>query len=102
MTETARPRPAAGPAGGGVTYQVTATSGYANDVTYSTADGNIEQQTGVSLPWSKTVSSWGNFYEVSAQNSGGGTITCKIFGPNGGLWSRHSSNGEYAVVSCSS
>src|SRR6266511_228235 len=49
------------------------------DITYTTANSGQSQDTGAALPWSyEYTASSGEFYYVSAQNSQGGTITCKV------------------------
>lgn len=52
----------------------------AASVTYSEGGlGSVEQATGVGLPWTKKVdvpSGTMDFLYVSAQNAGGGTVTC--------------------------
>lgn len=94
---THKPRPAVPT--GVITYKVSAGSGQADDVTY-TNGGSIEQDTGVSLPWSKSVDDCGTLCEVSAQNAGSGSITCEIFDIDGSLLDKETSNGAYAVVMC--
>jgi hypothetical protein len=95
---TAKPKPK-GPVTSGFTYKITASSGSANNETYSEG-GSIEQATGVSLPWTKTVRRCGILCQVSAQNAGSGTIACAIFTPTGKRVDHHSSSGAYAIASC--
>lgn len=82
----------------GFTYKISADSGSATNVTYM-KDGDIVQDTGVSLPWSKTVDACGTLCIVSAQNAGSGKITCEIDGPDG-VEDKSASTGAYAVVNC--
>lgn len=73
-------------------------------ITYSSTGGNTSQVSSAELPWSKSVESPGysgmSFAYVSAQNSGGGTISCQIIGPSGNVISENSSEGAYAIVTC--
>jgi beta-lactam-binding protein with PASTA domain len=73
-------------------------------ITYANKGGNTSQETSAKLPWRVEVDSpsFGGmtFAYVSAQNSGSGTITCRIIGPGGSVISENSSNGAYAIVTC--
>ncbi|MBN9795644.1 hypothetical protein DMP17_44825 [Pseudonocardia sp. TMWB2A] len=73
-------------------------------ITYSSTGGNTSQVSSAELPWSKSVESPGysgmSFAYISAQNSGGGTISCQIIGPSGNVISENSSEGAYAIVTC--
>lgn len=84
------------------TYKVTGKN--RGSITYSSTGGNTSQVTSARLPWSKSVDSPGyggmTFAYVSAQNSGGGTISCQIIGPGGGVISENTSEGSYAIVTC--
>ncbi|NMH93509.1 PASTA domain-containing protein [Pseudonocardia bannensis] len=75
-------------------------------ITYAAKGGNTSQVSSAKLPWSKSVESPGyasmSFAYVSAQNSGGGTISCQIIAPSGNVVSENSSEGEYAIVTCQS
>lgn len=75
---------------------VSADSGQAS-VTWE-VDGNGGQDTEAATPWHKVVR--GSTLGVTAQNSGGGSITCKVFDSSGNLVSHQTSTGEYAIVSC--
>lgn len=98
----AAPAATVGPAAGGVTYKITATgSSEAGVITY-TEDDSIEQQTDAHLPWTKTVADTNTLDQVSAQNSGSGTITCEIIGPDGTSADKHTASGAYAIASCQS
>ncbi|MFT4088257.1 MAG: MmpS family transport accessory protein [Gordonia sp. (in: high G+C Gram-positive bacteria)] len=84
-----------------VVYEVTSDSGSATSITYFGENGNQSQETGAALPWkskpfdkAKTT-----LKTVTAQNGGGGTITCKII-VDGKVQVENSSSGQYAVVSC--
>ncbi|SEF33951.1 membrane protein [Amycolatopsis pretoriensis] len=86
-----------------ITYSVTTTGSGISTVTYSKPDFNISQETDVrGRKWSKTIDTDGDDVSVglNAQNSGGGTITCRITRGNGFVVAENSSSGEYAVVSC--
>jgi hypothetical protein len=56
----------------------------------------------VSLPWSKQFTAGSGFqsFVVTAQNGGGGSISCSITA-DGKTISSQTSTGEYAVVTCS-
>lgn len=81
-----------------VTYEVTSDSGKASTVTYSGKGGNQSQETDVTLPWKKADVE-ADIAVLSAQNSGGGAITCRIL-RDGKVQVEQTSNGEYAVVTC--
>jgi hypothetical protein len=57
----------------------------------------------VKLPWTKTINVPSGFAVVSlsAQNGSGGTISCKITGPDGRVVKQAQSSGKYAIASCS-
>lgn len=85
-----------------VVYEVTG-SGKALSITYTT-DGmtSMEQQQNAALPFSKEISMPAEAFQVfsvSAQNSGSGTISCKIT-VDGKVLKEASSNGQYSVVMC--
>lgn len=70
-------------------------------VTYSTPSGQ-EQQNGARVPWHRTFKVKKNSFDVltvSAQNSGGGTITCEIY-VDGKKVKAAKSSGAYAIASC--
>lgn len=62
-----------------VVYQVGGSASKAS-VTYTTPDGDIEQVSGASLPWSRSFSAHsGDFLSLSAQNDGAtGCVQVKI------------------------
>jgi hypothetical protein len=100
--------PAAKPASRTVTYTVTG-SGKATSISYLTVNGGDtgeEQANGKTLPWKKVVKIKDDglfetsIFSLTAQNGGTGKITCKIEA-DGKTISKHSSSGQYAVVSCS-
>lgn len=83
-----------------VTYRI---GGSANTalITYSTPSGQ-EQNNGAHVPWHKTFKvKKGSFavLVVSAQNHGGGTITCEI-DVDGVKVKASKSSGAYAIASC--
>ncbi|MGH3536582.1 MAG: MmpS family transport accessory protein [Pseudonocardiaceae bacterium] len=100
-TEAAVP---VGPVTHHVVYKVVGSSG-TGSITYTT-DGStqIAQDNGASLPWTKSFDipdGMLNLYQVSAQNGGGGSITCTIT-VDGQQVSHQTSTGDYAIASCSS
>ena len=85
-----------------ITYEVTGKT--AGNITYTTdGAGSQEQQSGVKLPWRKTVNVPGGFAFVSvlAQNGGSGQISCKITDGSGKVIKEATSSGTYAIASCS-
>lgn len=86
-----------------ITYSVTTTGPGINSVTYMKPNFNISQVTTVKgKKWSTTIQAEGSTLGINmnAQNSGGGTITCKITRGTGEVVAENSSSGDYAVVSC--
>ena len=70
-------------------------------ITYTTPSGQ-EQQNGASVPWKrsfKVKKDAFNMLTVTAQNSGGGTITCEI-DVDGVKVKAAKSSGAYAIASC--
>lgn len=101
----AKPQPAEEKdSGHTVVYRITGTVGKAS-VTYAAGKaGDISQDNGAALPWTKTIKvEDGPFliFHISAQNAtGGGKIGCEI-SFDGKVVATNSSSGAYAVVSCS-
>jgi hypothetical protein len=82
-----------------VTYKVT--GGHGASVTYQNESQDTGQDTEAGTPWSDVESmSDGDFYYVSAQNQGGGTITCSVV-VDGVTVDSNSASGEYAICSAS-
>jgi hypothetical protein len=88
-------------AGKTIRYEVTGGSGTAQNVTYMLNDGE-EQDAQAALPWSKDFTAKEGFeaFVVTAQNGGSGSISCKIIA-DGKVLTEKTSNGQYAVVTCS-
>lgn len=85
-----------------ITYEVTGKT--AGSITYTTdGAGSQEQQSDVKLPWRKTINVPSGFAFVSilAQNGGKGQISCKITDGTGKVIKQATSNGAYAIASCS-
>ena len=82
-------------------YEVTSDSGTANNITYWAAGANQSQETGAALPWRSREfdADQVTIKGVTAQNGGGGTITCKVI-VDGETIVENSSSGQYAVVTC--
>lgn len=92
----------AGSADHTVVYKVGGTTTKA-DLTYTT-DGSTstEQKQGQKVPWMKKLNIPGDFlqvYQVSAQNTGKGTVTCEIL-VDGKSVKKASSKGFAAIASC--
>lgn len=84
-----------------IIFKITSTSGAAASVTYNEGDGNIEQDTSARLPWRKTFDDPGSgLMQLSAQNAGGGSITCTIENAAGDVFDQHTSHGPYAIADC--
>ncbi|NJC62934.1 hypothetical protein HC028_00140 [Planosporangium flavigriseum] len=73
----------------------------ANSVTYGIG-GNSSQANGTALPWKKEATSSDAFLMLSlvAQSGGSGTISCRV-SVDGKVVVENSSQGQYAVVTCS-
>ena len=83
-----------------ITYRIAGTASSAM-ITYTTPSGE-EQQNGAHVPWHKTFKvkkDSFDFLTVSAQNSGGGTITCEI-DVDGVKVKAARSSGQFAITSC--
>lgn len=68
-------------------------------ITWSTGF-DISQATDARIPWSKSVDPNGNFYQVSAQDDDGTSITCEILDSDGNVLDENTSTGRYAIASC--
>jgi hypothetical protein len=84
---------------GKVTYVVTGPA--KASMTYTDGGTNTAQDNNAKLPWKKTVPIADTVitYQVSAQNAGGGSITCKIL-LDGKVVKTNTSKGDYAIVTC--
>ena len=86
-----------------VSYSITASTSDSALITYSEdANFNISQENGAELPWTKdlTIPSGSRILSLSAQNSGGGDISCSI-SVGGQVVDTATSSGDYAIVTCS-
>lgn len=87
-----------------VVYEVVSDVGASNVTYIADGNGSMGQETSVGIHWSKTIemeSSYGFFYTaVSGQNAGSGAITCRIT-VDGEVVKEISSQGQYAIASCS-
>ena len=83
-----------------ITYRVTGTASRAS-LTYENAQGGSEQLD-VSVPWLKDFRfEAGAFVYISAQNQGEfGSIGCEIY-LDGKKWKQSTSQGAYAIATCS-
>lgn len=82
-----------------IRYEVTGAS--SASITYQTGSQDSAQQTDASVPWQDTETmGGGDFYYVSAQNSGGGTIVCSV-DIDGTQVDTNSSSGQYAICTAS-
>lgn len=93
------------PGGGSktVVYKIGGTAKRA-DMTFTTSSdgGNITQENGRRVPWSKSFKVKGSFLEVyslSAQNKGSGKITCSV-SVDGKRVAANTATGQYAIVTC--
>jgi hypothetical protein len=87
-----------------VVYDVTG-GGTASNITYTSVDSNgssgVQQESNVTLPWTKSVQGKGTIsvYSLSASTSTGPTISCKITIDGKEIVSK-TSTGQYTNVSC--
>ncbi|MBC2644739.1 MULTISPECIES: MmpS family transport accessory protein [unclassified Rhodococcus (in: high G+C Gram-positive bacteria)] len=85
-----------------VTYEVTG-EGQGAIVTYTSADMNMAQESGIALPWTKEVTVTGIIKTASLTASNGfedsGTITCRIL-VDGAVVTENTSSGVGATASC--
>ena len=89
-----------------VVFTLTGTASGA-DITYSVGDGGSEQQQNVAVPLVNRAgepglhftASQGDFLYFSAQNNGGGSLTCTITA-DGSVVATHTSRGRFSVVQC--
>ncbi|GAA0644408.1 hypothetical protein GCM10010174_79260 [Kutzneria viridogrisea] len=87
-----------------VVYEVTGTATGASTITYnSDGETSIQQETGATVPWKHELDVPSTqrltILQVSAQNAGGGTITCTI-SVGGRVVKTGTSTGQYAIASC--
>lgn len=84
-----------------LTFEVTG-SARSGSMTWVGDGMSTVQENGAKLPWKKVVTYKEGTLGVnmSAQNEGGGTITCTIK-EDGKVLSTNTSKGEYAIVMCS-
>lgn len=105
-TQSSPPPPATTPASdrSQVTYSITASESVSALITYAEdANFNLAQENGAALPWTKdlTIPAGGfRILSLSAQNSGGGEISCSI-SVGGQVVDTATSSGDYAIVTCS-
>lgn len=87
-----------------VTYAITASESGSALITYAEdSNFNLAQENGADLPWTKDLTiPEGSFriLSLSAQNSGGGDISCSIT-VGGQVVDTATSSGDYAIVTCS-
>jgi len=83
----------------GTTYTVTSDGGI-SVISYATVQGQAQDTAVTGTTWTKAIPQDVQSAVVVAQNAGGGTISCTI-SEDGKEVARQSSNGQYAVVTCS-
>jgi hypothetical protein len=86
-----------------VSYELLGEGGVRN-VTYVAQGAAIAQERDAATPWSKSFQRTGveggtEFYSVSAQNAGSGTLRCRIV-VDGNVVSENSASGARATVTC--
>jgi Mycobacterium membrane protein len=90
-------------ASAGYTYLVFEITGSAAEasMTWTGDRSGVSQENNAPVPWTKAVKYTTGIagVSVSAQNTGGGTITCTIK-KDGEIISTNTSTGDYAIVSC--
>jgi hypothetical protein len=84
-----------------LTFEISGTADEAGNITYVTDGLGIAQESDVALPWRKTMvyKSGVLGVNISAQNAGSGTITCKIK-RDGKVIAQNKSSGQYTIVTC--
>jgi hypothetical protein len=85
-----------------VTYEVISDSGSLNSVTWFDENNALQQDSGVTAPWSLTVNNNSSFITagVTAQTDGT-SVTCRVT-VDGKVEEENTSTGQYAVVNCTS
>ncbi|MGH8933017.1 MAG: MmpS family transport accessory protein [Egibacteraceae bacterium] len=89
-----------------VVYEVSGPT-QANNITYgANGSAGVAQENEVTLPWRKEVTMEKGLGavavpQVTAQNAGDGTITCRI-SVDGEVVTEVTSQGQYAIASCAS
>lgn len=99
VSKTYKPKDPDEPSDPKVTYKISGTANSAL-ITYMNASGNIAQENNARVPWKKTFKQGVSHLSVSAQNKGGGTITCEIL-IDGERFKKTTSKGDYAIAECS-
>jgi hypothetical protein len=103
-----QPKPAA-PAGnscpsGHMCYTITSTGSSSVDVTYTNKSGGTSQAIGASLPWFLDLGANAyfniDFFYVSGQQMGSGTVTCTIWDGKS-VYAKGSSTGQYSICTAS-
>jgi hypothetical protein len=92
-----------GGGGGGETHEIVyrVEGRTTASITYENENQDTSQETGASLPWNYSFQSEEfAFAYVSAQNDGGGTITCMIE-IDGQVAESNDSSGDYAICTAS-
>lgn len=84
-----------------VTLMIFGNGSTSSTITYSLGF-SIEQATDARLPWTRKISPDYDFYQVSAQDGDGTSITCEIIDTDGTVLSKHTSTGLYAIADCTS
>lgn len=88
----------------GLRWEAETSGGTPMDITYVGENFNITQQQGQASPWTATVDVDSKMdvmgANMSAQNTGGGDVTCRVYW-DGELVNENTSSGEYAIATCS-
>ena len=88
----------------GLRWEAETSTGAPMDITYVGENFNITQQQGQASPWTTTVDVDSRMdvmgANMSAQNTGGGDVTCRVYW-EGELVSENTSSGDYAIATCS-
>lgn len=102
-TDETAPEAEQPPAESGLRFEAETSGGTTMDITYVGEDFNITQRQGEASPWQVTVDAGSKFdvmgSNMSAQNNGGGDVTCRVYW-DGELVNENTSSGEYAMVTC--
>lgn len=100
----AEPEPEQAPGESGLRWEAETSGGTPMDITYVGENFNITQQQDQASPWTATIDVDSRMdvmgANMSAQNNGGGDVTCRVYW-DGELVNENTSSGEFAIATCS-
>lgn len=96
--------PEQSPQNSGLRWEAETSGGTPMDITYVGENFNITQQQDQASPWTATIDVDSRMdvmgANMSAQNNGGGNVTCRVYW-DGELVNENTSSGEFAIATCS-